>query len=1023
MARAVTALMAPVSVAVARIRRRPQRGLLAAVGIAAATAMLGATIVGGRVSSELSVQRALAKVPVEQRAIRVLWSGPPDNGYKSVNPAATRAIESLAPGRPVRTVLYRETRFENGRIALVAGVDGLSRFVRVTSGRLPQSCTPTRCEVLQVEGAPMPVAAAGDTRLVTVGQGRLTSALPFGSLSDLGVQAGHRTPPATLISGDTHAVSEVPGLRPIYRTYSWTRPIDPSSQHSWDIGALLGNEARALSGLSSGFSEWSISAPDQALIDATARSDTAGARLTLVGGELAALLLAFVVLAASAMRADAVAERRRLERRGARRGQVWTFALAEGGWIALLGVLAGAVLAVGVGVIVCRSAGLPASTVLTHSLLTPEGLLIGLIALLVATLVVVVVLLLPYGPTRFGGAIADAAAAAGLAALALAAARGATTVGSSTDARSDPLLPLLPLLVALVAGVVVARLLGPAMRVLERRLRGASASVRIAVVAVAREPVPVAIAAAFLAVALGLGFFATAYAQTLRSGQSDQADFSVPADVTLNEGQQLVRPLDAAPLSRYQRLAGGTIALPVLRLSATAAATGTTPVNMTALGVPAGDLGALRWRSDTSDTSQAALEHRLAAGDASLRGPVLPAAGRLNLDVRTTGSPVTVGLALENDRKEFTVLPMGIARVGTSRLERALPPSLAGSRLVAIEIDRTAADSKIAIHQQGEGGAVTGMQGTVLLDPLTLNGVRVTDWSGWIGRGGLTTAAAGQPVKFVITGATHPLLRPRQPIDDGPIPMMVSADLARAAVGGIVRVRFGGQSVPGRVVAVGRRFPSVTGSFAVADEALLATALNADDPGAAVPDELWLRARHPDQAAALDAAVAGPPYDSLSRSSHAGVLESMRSDPLSRGIRLVLEAAALLALVLSVVGLVLSVAAAVRDDRVALFDLEAQGVPPATLRGQLRVRAAIVTAVGLLAALIIGIVLSVATVGLVQLTASATVPVPPLERHLAWPVALGGLAVFLLLSAAAVGLATRQAFAAPLPSRATGEAP
>ena len=67
MARVATALLAPISVAAARIRRRPQRGLLAALGIAAATAMLAATIVGGRVSSELSVQRALAGVPIDQR--------------------------------------------------------------------------------------------------------------------------------------------------------------------------------------------------------------------------------------------------------------------------------------------------------------------------------------------------------------------------------------------------------------------------------------------------------------------------------------------------------------------------------------------------------------------------------------------------------------------------------------------------------------------------------------------------------------------------------------------------------------------------------------------------------------------------------------------------------------------------------------------------------------------------------------------------------------------------------------------
>ena len=178
MARVATALLAPISVAAARIRRRPQRGLLAALGIAAATAMLAATIVGGRVSSELSVQRALAAVPIDQRAMRVLWSGAPAGGYRAVDPPATRALAQLAPGPAVRTVLYRETRFENSRIAVVTGVNDIGRWVTLTSGRLPRSCTPSRCEVVQVAGAPMPVAAAGPSRLVRVGTGRLGSALP-----------------------------------------------------------------------------------------------------------------------------------------------------------------------------------------------------------------------------------------------------------------------------------------------------------------------------------------------------------------------------------------------------------------------------------------------------------------------------------------------------------------------------------------------------------------------------------------------------------------------------------------------------------------------------------------------------------------------------------------------------------------------------------------------------------------------------------------------------------------------------
>jgi len=230
-------------------------------------------------------------------------------------------------------------------------------------------------------------------------------------------------------------------------------------------------------------------------------------------------------------------------------------------------------------------------------------------------------------------------------------------------------------------------------------------------------------------------------------------------------------------------------------------------------------------------------------------------------------------------------------------------------------------------------------------------------------------------------------------------------------------------TVPARVVAVGERFPTVSGSFALVDESRLATALNADDPGSAVPGEVWLRARRAADVPALDAAVRRAPFSELARSSHADTLRSLQTDPLSKGIRLVLEGAALLALGLAVAGLLLAVASAIRDDRTALYDLEAQGVPPAVLRRQLRLRAAIVGAVGLVAALVVGLLLSAATVALVQVTATAGVPVPPLQRHIAWPTVAVGLVVFILLAAGAVALATRAAFSAPLPARPGGDMP
>jgi hypothetical protein len=147
-----------------------------------------------------------------------------------------------------------------------------------------------------------------------------------------------------------------------------------------------------------------------------------------------------------------------------------------------------------------------------------------------------------------------------------------------------------------------------------------------------------------------------------------------------------------AAAEQYQRLAGGTVAMPVLRLSATAAATGTRPADITVLALPAKDIPALRWRSDTSSVSQATLARRLTpAGDVSMRGPLLNGSGQLRLAVDVTGSAVTTALVLQTDRQSFVSPPLGVAGAG-HRVERRLPARLAGSRLVAISIDRTAAD-------------------------------------------------------------------------------------------------------------------------------------------------------------------------------------------------------------------------------------------------------------------------------------------------------------------------------------------
>ena len=60
--------------------------------------------------------------------------------------------------QPARAMLFRQS-IADGHLFDLGAVDGLGRFVQLRSGRLPKTCTPERCEVLQLGGAgPIPAS-------------------------------------------------------------------------------------------------------------------------------------------------------------------------------------------------------------------------------------------------------------------------------------------------------------------------------------------------------------------------------------------------------------------------------------------------------------------------------------------------------------------------------------------------------------------------------------------------------------------------------------------------------------------------------------------------------------------------------------------------------------------------------------------------------------------------------------------------------------------------------------------------
>jgi predicted lysophospholipase L1 biosynthesis ABC-type transport system permease subunit len=196
--------------------------------------------------------------------------------------------------------------------------------------------------------------------------------------------------------------------------------------------------------------------------------------------------------------------------------------------------------------------------------------------------------------------------------------------------------------------------------------------------------------------------------------------------------------------------------------------------------------------------------------------------------------------------------------------------------------------------------------------------------------------------------------------------------------------------------------PSVTGDAIVADRDRVVTAVNAARPGALVPNEVWVLHASPKAAALLQ----HDPFDRLAVASHAERLHELRADPLARGTLALLSVTALVALVLALVGLLLTVATDLRDESGELFDLRAQGVSARELRRYLRVRALLVVIAGVGGGLATGAILVTLVSSVVAVTAGATTPLPPLVVSLDWPLLALGCAAFAVSAGVIVNGAT-----------------
>jgi FtsX-like permease family len=329
----------------------------------------------------------------------------------------------------------------------------------------------------------------------------------------------------------------------------------------------------------------------------------------------------------------------------------------------------------------------------------------------------------------------------------------------------------------------------------------------------------------------------------------------------------------------------------------------------------------------------------------------------------------------------------------------------------------------------GEGAAT--LTGDSTLGPLTasLVGGRtrvITDFArGWEAQQGANVGrdrANGTTLLYSLRGSLQATgARRRQAGAGEPVPALVSPDVAAQASGRELLLRLdSGATITVRPIARAHLFPGTTGSFAVADAGRLFRAINAETPGTAPPNEVWLGLGPGADQAQLLRTLHSPPFRLASATTRSGFERALKDDPLSQSVVWALIVASVLGLALGALALALTVAVELADESGELRELEALGLRPRALRRQLRLRAALLAAIALLFGLAGGVALTRLITELIAVTANATRPVPPLIAVQPWGqtlLLLGAVAVALIIVVAAQ---TRRAFRGPTAGRLHG---
>ena len=142
----------PLRLVAARLRaRRRATRCSSPLGVVAGAAVLAAVLAGRLVMQD----RALAQATAAARAGRPPGGGGVERRRRTTSRGSNRfvapRVQAITGHGPAAAMLFREASIQQ-RLVNLRAADDLGRYVRLVSGRLPQPCRPSHCEVLRLAG-------------------------------------------------------------------------------------------------------------------------------------------------------------------------------------------------------------------------------------------------------------------------------------------------------------------------------------------------------------------------------------------------------------------------------------------------------------------------------------------------------------------------------------------------------------------------------------------------------------------------------------------------------------------------------------------------------------------------------------------------------------------------------------------------------------------------------------------------------------------------------------------------------